>query len=471
MGKIQSPLHIRLLELGARLTSLTWPVAARLLPEHLAIDQNRSLWVSAMQDYRPQPPLQGRVQADLAIIGGGFTGVSAAYHVSRRFPERRVVLLEAATLANGASGRNGGMMLNWVNGIDNRDPELTRRIYQLTSAGIALIRTVIERHALPVDYRTDGTVTVYTDTARAEAAHAAVEHEHALGIPTRYLTAGELRRHLDIAHGAGAVFDPGTGQINGAQLVRALRPVLETQGVQVYEGTPVLRVAEGSTHLLTTPQGEVQAKAIVLATNGYTTKLGYFRDVIFPLHSSVLATAPLTAAQRAQLGWHGLAGFADDRDRIAYASLTNAGNLVFGGGSNAAYAYRFNNRTADPGGAAAAGRAQAAIERTLRCYFPAGDAPIAHRWSGVLGITMNRQPIFGVRGAARNVYYALGYSGHGVTLANLAGEFIADLYGGDDSRWRGLPFYQGRHQRIPPEPFRWIGYQAFTRLTGRSPRV
>ena len=334
------------------------------------------------------------------------------------------------------------------------------------------MRTMIDRHALPVDHRCDGTVTVYTDAARAEAAHAAVAAENGLGIPTRFLTAAELRRQLDIRHGCGAVLDPGTGQINGAQYVRSLRPVLEAQGVQIYEGTPVVRVREGSTHTLTTPQGEVQAKAIVLATNGYTGKLGYFRDGLFPLHSHVFATAPLTGDQRARLGWHGLAGFADDLDRISYASLTTEGNLVFGGGSNAAYSYQFNNRTIYPDGAAAAGRAHAAMEQTLRRYFPnSSELPIAYRWSGTLGITMNRQPLFGVRGAGRNIYYAIGYCGHGVTLANLAGEFVADLYAGDDSRWRGLPFYQSNYHRIPPEPFRWIGYQAFTRLTGRSPRV
>ena len=112
------------------------------------------------------------------------------------------------------------------------------------------------------------------------------------------------------------------------------------------------------------------------------------------------------------------------------------------------------------------------MERTLNRYFPsANELPIAFRWVGTLGITMNRQPLWGVRGDHRNVYYAVGYCGHGVTLANLAGEFIADLVAGDDSRWRGLPFVNRSYQRLPPEPFRWLGYQMFTKLTGRSPRV
>jgi len=457
---------------GARLANVTWPVAGRIWRDRLEIDNNDALWVEKTPGYQPRPPLHTTITADLAIIGGGFTGTSTAYYVSRRFPNRRIVLLEAATLANGASGRNGGMMLNWVNGCDDVTPEMTQRIYQMTRTGINDLCALLERHALPVDYRRDGTVTIYTDPARAEAAHAEVETHNALGIPTRFLNAAELRRQLDVKHGCGAVFDPGTGQINGAQLVRGLAPVLEAQGVQIYEGTPVLRVQEGRPVVLTTPQGEVRAAAIVLATNGYTGALGYFRDALFPLHSHIFATAPLSAAERHTLGWRGLAGFADDFDRVSYAAMTTDGELVFGGGSNHAYSYLFNNRTVYTGGAAGAPRAQTAMEQTLHRYFPQrADLPITRRWVGTLGITFDRRPLIGVRGAQRNVYYAVGYCGHGVTLANLAGEILCDLYAGDDSRWRDLPFVQGGYHRIPPEPFRWLGYQIFTRLTGRSPRV
>jgi len=104
-------------------------------------------------------------------------------------------------------------------------------------------------------------------------------------------------------------------------------------------------------------------------------------------------------------------------------------------------------------------------------YFPAlADAPVATRWSGTLGITLDRVCTMGVRGAHRNVYFALGYSGHGVALALLAGRVIADLHEGNHEAWRELPFYQRKLLPLPPEPLRWIGYQAYTRLTGRSPR-
>ena len=460
------------MNLAAGAANIAWPVAGRLFPERLEVDANRSLWVSGTPGYVPRPALKGTTYADLAIIGGGFTGTSTAYYVSRRFPERRVVLLEAASLANGASGRNGGMMLNWVNGYDDATPELAARLYGVTRQGIDDLCALIERHKLPVDYRRDGTVTIYTDPARAAAAHALVEAENAAGIPTRFYDAAALRRHLKVEHGHGAIFDPGTGQINGAQLVRGLGTVLEAQGVTIYENTPVIKVREGTTITLTTPLGEVQAGAIVLATNGYTGKLGYFHDALFPLHSHVFATAPLSAGQRQALGWHGLAGFADDFDRISYASMTGDGRLVFGGGSNDAYSYLFNNRTIYPGGSVNAHGAQVAMEETLARYFPQSRAlPITHRWAGTLGITYDRRPLMGVRGEARNVYYSLGYCGHGVTLANLAGEILCDLYADDDTRWRDLPFVNSGYHRIPPEPFRWIGYQLFTRLTGKSPRL
>ena len=186
-------------------------------------------------------------------------------------------------------------MLNWLAITGDYGAELTARIYQTTHAGIQTIEEIIARHNLPVTYRKDGTVTVYTDAQRAEAAHAEVEYYQSIGIPEQFWNSAALAKKLRLQGVHGAVFDPNSGQINGAQLVRGLRPVLLERGVEIYEGTPVLKIREGQTITLTTPNGEIRAKAIVIATNGYTGKLGYFREALFPLHSHVFATAPLTA--------------------------------------------------------------------------------------------------------------------------------------------------------------------------------
>ena len=463
----------RLVNLGANAASLTWPVMGRIFPQRLEVDDNRSYWARQTPDYRPGPPLTEHTTADLAIIGGGFTGTSTAYYFSRRYPEKRVVLLEAKSLGSGASGRNGGMLLNWVTGITDHSDETTRRIYDTTKAGMDAILALIERHNLPVQHRLDGTVTVYTSAERAEAAHAECEQFNQIGVPVRFLNANEQHRDLDLRGTFGGQLDPHSGQINGAQLTRALRPVLIEQGVAIYEGTPALKIREGAGYTLTTPFGEVQAKAIVLATNGYTGALGYyFRDALFPLHSHVFATAPIPPEQRAAIGWRSYAGYSDDLDRIAYSTMTDDGSMIFGGGSNASYGYLFGGRTAYPGTPDSARSNFRTVEGTFRRYLPAASLlPITHRWTGTLGITLNRSPLIGARGANRSLLYGIGYCGHGVTLANLAGEILTDLYSGDDERWRGLPFINAPYRKLPPEPFRWLGYQTFTRLTGKSPRV
>jgi gamma-glutamylputrescine oxidase len=432
-------------------------------------DDNRSVWWRSGLVAAPALTLTKHLDCDVAIAGGGFTGTSTAYHLARRFPDKRIVLCEARLLANGASGRNGGLALNWVNGVETTDLELARRIYDTTREGIDSIETRIRELSLDVPWKRDGVLDVITDPRRADAAAREVERLAGAGIPLRFLSGSELARYARFEGAAGAVLDPNAGQLDGVSLVRGMKPVLERLGVHIYEETPVLGIKEGETLTLTLPRARIRAKAVVLATNAYTPRLGYFRSGIVPVHSHLFATEPLSAQAWEEIGWmRGLGGFSDDFDRIAYGSMTARGELVFGGGSNAAYGYGFNNATAYRGDPS---RARAAMHQSLERYLPkAKNVRVAKVWTGPIALTMSRVCTMGVQGQHRNVYYALGYSGHGITLANLAGEVLADIYAGDDARWRGLPFYQQRLLFVPPEPFRWAGYHAYTALTGRSPR-
>ncbi len=432
------------------------------------IDENRSAWTDDRPSYRPEAPLATTIEVDVAIVGGGFTGVSTALHLARRFPERRIAVLEARHLANGASGRNGGMVLNWVNGVEHQDPARARRIYDVTRSGIDLIEDTVRRYQLDAGFRRDGCLEVFTDTARAEAAAAHAEWLQRAGIPIRFLDGAALAAILRIEGAVGALLDPHAGQLDGVAYLRALKPVLLGLGVAIYEDTPVSSVREGAVCELTTPNGVVRAGAIVLGTNAYTPRLGYFTSGLLPLQSHVIATEPLPPERWAEIGWRGVDGFSDDLDRIAYASLTPGGRLVFGGGSNASYGYRYGGRTSWDGPAVSG---FSAVEATMRRYLPgAVDVRVTSRWTGPVAVTLSRVCTMGVRGEHRNVYFALGYSGHGVTLANLAGRVLTDIYSGDDERWRDLPFYQQRLLWIPPDPMRWMGYHAYTALTGRSPR-
>lgn len=428
-------------------------------------DDNHAVWTDGAEPVPRALPLARDLTADVAIIGGGFTGVSTAYHLSRRFPRLGIALLEARALGNGASGRNGGMMLNGVT--DTDDPDTLVREHTLTSGAMDDLEALIATHGLRVRYRRTGSVHLLTTARAAEEAHAAVER---LGgrRPLRFVAKSDLAGVLRAQGAHGAVIDPTEGMLNGVDLVRAMRPLLLAQGVQLFEDTRVVKVREGATCELTTTGGVVRARAIVLATNGYTPRLGYFRTGILPVISHVIATAPLPPDLRARLGLADVAGFFDDAPRLAYSTIDAEGRLVFGGGSTAAYAYRFGNATASPArlGDAATG----VLRAKLLAYFPElADVPIAHRWSGALGLTLARRCAMGVTGRYRNVYYALGYSGHGVVLANLAGRVLTDLYADHHEPWRDHAFYMQRPGGIPPEPFRWLGYQVYSRLTGRSP--
>lgn len=435
------------------------------------IDENRSYWAATAAPAEPLPALEGDRLADVVIVGAGFTGLSTAWHLQRRFPDKKVVVLEAGRVGNGASGRNGGLMLNWINGIHLEDPEGTRRVFAATRDGIDGIERLIQQEGLPVRYRRDGALEVYTQADRAEEAHARAEKLQSWGIPVRYLSGAELGTRLRMEGAVGAVLDPTAGQLHGLDLLRAMTPRLLARGVDIFERSPVVRIEEGAVHVVHTARGAVRAPTLVLATNGYTGALGYFKNEIFPLHSHMFATPPLSDEQRAAVGWGSVAGFSDDLDRIAYGSMPEDGSLLFGGGSNASYAYLYGNKTVYPGTPDSASASFAAIRATFDRYFPRGAGlPLAHRWTGTLGVTFSRVCAMGVRGAHKNVLYALGYSGHGVTLANLAGRVLTDLYSGHADPWKDLPFYQRNLAYIPGEPLRWLGYQLVTRATGKSPR-
>jgi glycine/D-amino acid oxidase-like deaminating enzyme len=429
-------------------------------------DDNQAVWLAGAAPDDPAAPLARDLTADVAIIGGGFTGVSTAYHLSRRFPDRGVVLLEARRLGNGASGRNGGLMLNGVTP-GARDDETALREYALTTEAMDAIEALIREHRLRVRYRRDGGVKLATTARSAEAAHAEVERLAARGLPLRFLRGDQLGEVCRARGAHGAVVDPGEGLLNGVDLIRALRPVLVAQGVQICEGTRVTRVREGATIELSTTGGTVRAKAIVLATNGYTPHLGYFTTGILPVISHVLATNPLPP-DLVSRAFGTAAGFSDDLPRLAFAGVDPEGRLLIGGGSNSSYRYRFRNRTVMP--TAPGDAAARAIRATLSSYLPdLASVPIAYHWSGPLGLTKARHCAMGVRGSHANVFYALGYSGHGVVLANLAGRVLADLYAGHHDPWRSHAFYMARPSGIPGEPLRWLGYNIYTKLTGHSP--
>ncbi|MCA9672517.1 MAG: FAD-binding oxidoreductase [Myxococcales bacterium] len=435
------------------------------------LDDNNSAWATEapLPSFSPTP-LEGDCEADVAIIGGGYTGVSLALALSERFPERRVVLLEARRVGNGASGRNGGIVLNLMPHPE-QSPQQSALHYAATTGAIERIEQRAKAFA-PGSFKRATVMRVSTtdENMRENAEHAA--ELNAVGVPVRLLDARELSALVHVAGAKGALADPNGGSLNGVAYLRGVAAELLRRGVVLHEMTPVLRVEQGTPrHRVHCEHGVVSATTLVLATNGYTRALGFFRRNLIPLSSRVVSTRPLSESERAAIGWSDeLGGFSDDHPRVTYASLTAGGRMVFGGGARLAYRYAFAGGTRDDGPDTAAG--YDAIEARLAHCFPAlRGIEIEARWSAPLGLTFSRACSIGRMRGAREVLHGVGFSGNGVTMSNLAGEILCDIYAGDEARWQGHQWVHRRMEWVPPEPMRWIGYQLFTRVLGYTPRI
>ena len=238
-----------------------------------------------------------------------------------------------------------------MHGVDPEDPEAARRIYEATREGIDGVLEIIATHGLDVAHAREGHLDVFTREDGAEHAERSVARWREAGLPLRFLRGRELEAYVPFSGAAGAILDPEGGYLDGASFVRGLAPVLRSRGVEIFESTPVVRIQEGRSHTIATRDAEVQADSLVLATNAYTPHLGYFRSGIVPVHSHVLATEAASAEDWARRGFHRTVGFTDDLDRLSYGTLFGAPDrrrLLFGGGSNDTYDYRFGAAPASP---------------------------------------------------------------------------------------------------------------------------
>ncbi|HEV8201367.1 MAG TPA: FAD-binding oxidoreductase [Candidatus Polarisedimenticolia bacterium] len=400
-------------------------------------------------------PLRGEERAALAIVGGGLTGLATALAVRERFPQRRIVLLEADRCGTGASGRNGGMALTGTSlDLDDLEARLgfdrARRVNAWLARGLALLRERAQQSGAAAAVQTTGTLSLARTARHLRAQRRRLEVYRRFGVEAEWLEGPAFERTLRSPLYRAAFHVPGQAAlVDPWRLVTGLRRLAIERGILVHEDSAVLSVEEGSEVRLTTAGGRVTAPSVVLATNAFTPRLGFFRRQIAPVHVSCVATAPLPKAARAAIGWDGRQAAWEEGRVYHFLRLTADDRVLLGGGN---IDYRIGG-----GLHFDATRRHEKLVRALRRIFPPlRNVPVTHRWSGVVDFSRDFLPSFGVTGRAHNLYYALGYTGHGVALTHLAGETLASLYAGD-----ALPdearFLVGR--RLPTvgfEPLRWL---------------
>jgi len=428
-----------------------------------------------------RPSLPGGTEADVCIVGAGYTGLWTAYYLKRADPALRIVMLEANFAGYGASGRNGGWVTSALPGSRDRyargprGRDGVRDLEQHLRDTVDEVARVCAAEGIDASLVKGGELSVATSAAQDARLRHRLEEERAWGDDpgiVRYLEGQELAGRLRVRGAVGALYSPHCARVQPADLVAGLAEVVAAAGVPLYEATPVTSISPG---VARTPAGDVRAPYILRCTEGFTADIPGQHRTLLPMNSAMIVTGPLSAEAWQRIGWDGCETLGDEAHAYIYAQRTADGRIALGGRG---IPYRFGSGIDHDGAIAASTIAQ--LGRILRRMFPAAaPAGLDHAWCGVLGVPRDWCATVTLD-AQSGLGWAGGYSGHGVAASNLAGRTLADLVRGVPSPLTTLPWVDHRSPRWEPEPARWAGvrglytlYRAADRLegTGRSDRT
>ncbi|HJT64135.1 MAG TPA: FAD-binding oxidoreductase [Candidatus Limnocylindria bacterium] len=413
----------------------------------------------------PAPPLRGQEIADVAIVGGGYTGMWTAYFLTERDPGMRIVIVEQDICGGGPSGRNGGFVHGWWEQL----PYLVKRYGSEAGLEIAAAADEVvdgigawcEEHGVDAWYRKAGYLAAHAFPAVDSGFAKSVEAVTRLGGAGQLVTwdASRVQRVCASPAFRDGQFMPSAASIQPARLARGLRRVLLERGVVIHENTHVRRVethsgSGGPGHQsvrVTSDHGSVLAHEAVLAVNAWAAGWPGHRLRVLAWGSYMVITEPIPA-RLAALGWTGGELISDTRFTISYFRTTRDGRIAFGAGVGAAGFDGRIGRTFD--------RDQRAVGRVAANFdhlFPMlRDVRFEDAWGGPIDITADRFPVIGSREGGR-VHHAYGFSGNGAGPARLAGRILAALVDDPHDPLARLPLVNRRQRILPPEPFRFIG--------------
>jgi glycine/D-amino acid oxidase-like deaminating enzyme len=415
-------------------------------------------WLDDPERPEPLPPVSQDGTADLVVVGGGFSGLWTALRAVERDPGRRVVVLEAGRCGDQASGRNGGFAsASLTHGFANgraRWPEELARLDQLGAANLAAIAATVERHAIDCDWQPVGELSVATRPHEvAELAEMAAELT-AAGHTARFLDRDAVRAELDSPTYLAGLLEPdGTALVEPARLAWGLRQACLDAGVEVRELSPVLQLRrEGALMAARTDGGVVRAPQVALATNAFRPLLRRLRLMTVPVYDYVLITEPLSASQRAAIGWQHRQGVGDAANCFHYYRLTRDGRILWGGYDAV---YHFGSRI-EPR-LEQHGPTHELLARQFFETFPQLEGlRFTHRWAGVIDTCTRFAAFFGTAWRGR-VAYALGYTGLGVAATRFGADVMLDLLAGEETERTSLRMVRERPLPFPPEPLRAAG--------------
>jgi glycine/D-amino acid oxidase-like deaminating enzyme len=405
----------------------------------------------------PTPALKGHISVDVAIVGGGFTGLWTALRLKERSPALSIAVIERDICGAGASGKNGGKVAGYWTALG--------RVTAAYGADAALELARLGTRAQDgirafcagrdVWWHEAGAVVVATTAQEEASLEAALETASRLDASesVRRLDAGESQALCRIPRARSAVQYAEGATVHPARLARALRSAALAMGVQVFEHTPMTAMSEGSPNTLETPAGTIAAAHVVLATNTELARHPLARDHLSVFSSYVVATKPCPEALAAI--WPSDAGYADAAMFLHYFRKTDDGRVIMGSGSGPVAAWNDPGAASNTRDMASVGRAAAGLAYLL----PDLKAPIAASWGGGIDVASDRLPF--VRTVpGRQVHLGAGLSGHGVNPTLIIAETLASRILGVEDAWSRSIIATRTPPKLPPEPFRTLGGRA-----------
>jgi glycine/D-amino acid oxidase-like deaminating enzyme len=400
--------------------------------------------------------LKDDLEVDFLIIGGGYTGLSAARFLREAEPSLSIAVVERHQVGFGASGRNSGYLTplighDMMSLVRRLGEERARAVYGFGREAVAHVGALIREHGIDCDFEGTGLANPAVSSRQLRRAEGLARAAEQLGCKVELWDARACREKLGVSRFRGALYDPQGGILNPYKLARGMLKLVRSCGVQVFENSEVadlelgpivtaqVRSAEGgATH-------RIRARYVLLATNAYTTGLRPYRSYYTPLHVYHVVTEPLSAAQLDAIGgWPGREGFYTLHHILYALRLTSDNRLLIATG-NVRYFGGDRLHVADRP------EEYRKLEAAIRWLYPSlAGVKTAFRWEGVIAVTLSDFPALGRGGPHDNVFHSLAYCGHGVSLASYAGSIVRDLFLERPGPHGDLPFV-GRPP-FPPVP-------------------
>jgi glycine/D-amino acid oxidase-like deaminating enzyme len=433
----------------------------------------RSCYWLAQRPARPVAPLEGAVEADIAVVGAGLTGLWTALFLKELQPATEVVVLEREVAAYGASGRNAGMLSETVDhghglAIQHFGEAEARRLAALGERNVAEMTAWLQDREVACDYEPTGRLVAALTAGHAEDGRRAVATARDLGLDGwDWLEREEFRARLDSPLYLGGVRVRGGGILDPVKLVDGLQREAEGLGVQVYQRSGVETMhPTGAAVELRTDGGRVRARRAVLATSAYTHRLlPRVARRFIPLYDYILVSEPLTPAQRQAIGWAGREGVTDGRSFFNYYRLTPDDRILWGTSEAAYYSGNRVDAACDH-----SPPHYAALQVSFRRHFPAlASLDFPYAWGGPICSTTRLTPFFGTAMGGR-LLYGLGFTGHGLGTTRLAGRILAHLALERPSALLDLALVRRQPIPFPPEPLRSWAVAGVTRALRRVDR-